>query len=441
MSPATPHIPADGDAALRSELDEHLAAWERSSSWRAVRTLKESDFELTEVVRFEGAGGGSLGPFVRKTIDCSAGVGTAYERLLTQQRAGFFSPHLPRIVECSRMGERLTVVMEWIDGVDLGSHIAQEGPGMDRVREIVPALCDAASFLHERLDPPLIHRDLKPSNIIVRGGVPIVIDFGISRTWREDAEADTTHFGTRSYAPPEQFGFGQTDVRSDVFALGGLVFFCLTGGHPHGAMDRVALEGEGVPRALAGVIERARRFDPKGRYATASELKAALMDALSMCSDAPSQAKAHTMVASSADLIPAPSRAALPDPASTPPDFGARGARRSLGEIVPVWVGVMWNVALAILLSLVLVTSVVATLHPNARDAALPLWFRALEYLVMLDASWAIITYLLLDRRRLRKRFPLLARWGVLRETAVGLAAVFAIFALTTIVYAAAGLG
>lgn len=86
----------------------------------------------------------------------------------------------------------------------------------------------------------MIHRDLKPSNIIVTGAnyTPddgltfsslVIIDLGIARVWRDGADADTVKFGTRPYAPPEQYGFGQTSVRSDVYALGALLFFCLTG--------------------------------------------------------------------------------------------------------------------------------------------------------------------------------------------------------------------
>ena len=83
---------------------------------------------------------------------------------------------------------------------------------------------------------PVIHRDLKPSNIIVSGAnyTPdtgmtfsslVIIDLGIARVWREGADADTVKFGTRPYAPPEQYGFGQTSVRSDVYALGACCSF------------------------------------------------------------------------------------------------------------------------------------------------------------------------------------------------------------------------
>ena len=103
----------------------------------------------------------------------------------------------------------------------------------------------AVGLLHGGLGEgaPVIHRDLKPSNVMVVGGkngLPrsfVLIDLGIARTWREGAEADTTRLGTRSYAPPEQFGFGQTSVRSDVYALGAVLWFCLTGEDPAPGME------------------------------------------------------------------------------------------------------------------------------------------------------------------------------------------------------------
>lgn len=80
------------------------------------RVLKRSTVETTELVYFEGTGGGSLGPFVRKRIDASAQIGGAYERLFAVQRAGRRFEHLPRIVDCRRVGDELNVVMEYIEG-------------------------------------------------------------------------------------------------------------------------------------------------------------------------------------------------------------------------------------------------------------------------------------------------------------------------------------
>ena len=80
--------PTYSDDELTAALAGHLASLERDDSYRVDRVLKHSDVETTELVYFEGSGGGSLGPFVRKRIDASAQIGGAYERLFAAQHAG-----------------------------------------------------------------------------------------------------------------------------------------------------------------------------------------------------------------------------------------------------------------------------------------------------------------------------------------------------------------
>lgn len=238
--------PTYSDDELTASLVEHLASLDRDDSYRVERVLKLSDVETTELVYFEGSGGGSLGPFVRKRIDASVQIGGAYERLFAAQRAGRRFEHLPRIVDCRRVGDELDVVMEYVEGETLEALVGRLGATPDYARGLYPVLCEAVGELHAGFaaagEPgvPVIHRDLKPSNIIVSGvryaadaGMTfsslVIIDLGIARVWRDGADADTVKFGTRPYAPPEQYGFGQTSVRSDVYALGALLFFCLTG--------------------------------------------------------------------------------------------------------------------------------------------------------------------------------------------------------------------
>ena len=112
--------PTYSDDELTVALAGHLASLERDDSYRVDRVLKRSDVETTELVYFEGSGGGSLGPFVRKRIDASAQIGGAYERLFAAQHAGRRYEHLPRIVDCRRVGDELCVVMEYIEGETLG---------------------------------------------------------------------------------------------------------------------------------------------------------------------------------------------------------------------------------------------------------------------------------------------------------------------------------
>lgn len=128
--------------------------------------------------------------------------------------------------------------------------------------------------------PPLIHRDLKPSNIVVSDGGLTIIDFGIARAFREGTGADTTHFGTRSYAPPEQFGYGQTDVRSDVYALGMLLYYLVTERDPDARVAMGGFAEPDVPPMLRPVLQRACAFDPAARFSSVRALKAAFLAAM-----------------------------------------------------------------------------------------------------------------------------------------------------------------
>ena len=127
--------PTYSDDELTAALAGHLASLERDDSYRVDRVLKHSDVETTELVYFEGSGGGSLGPFVRKRIDASAQIGGAYERLFAAQHAGRRYEHLPRIVDCRRVGDELCVVMEYIEGpaIDDKEKILSDGYDMGEI--------------------------------------------------------------------------------------------------------------------------------------------------------------------------------------------------------------------------------------------------------------------------------------------------------------------
>lgn len=466
---------SDGDAALSSGLDAFLSAVDRAGSWRVERVVKSSPFETTEVVYFVGAGGGELGPFVRKRIDCSAGVGSAYERLWEIQRRGNRSRSVPRIVECTRCGDALTVVMEYIEGPTLEAFVARQGHSSALACEIGVKLCDAVSDLHTRFDPPLIHRDLKPSNIIVSDGEPVIIDFGIARTWTEGAAADTVHFGTRSYAPPEQFGFGQTDVRSDVYALGKLLAFCATGAEPSVSTDADALVRAGVDGALAAVIARATAFDPDARFRSAGELKAALIDvraapspeamasAVSSAAVAPAvpaavpavapsiaTASRASAVAPAAPVTPAVRDASVHPSVSHGRSLAAaqEGDRRGVSRprwykriSIPRPIGDVWNIFVLLTYAAVIATCVEQLSSPAPEYADYPFWFLVLEYVLCFGVGFAAIGYLLLDKRRLRSWIKPLARVPRKLEFAVCLGILVWSYLFTVIVGLAIGVG
>lgn len=277
--------PESGRAAERDELSAYLAAVARDDCYRVVRPLGAvarmgadpsvagQAGTITELVQFEGANGATLGPFVRKRIDLALGVGTAYQELYEAQCSGARFAHVPRIVECYNTGRELVVVSEFIPGKTLDAFVNEAGPSIELSLSVVPAVCAAVAELHKAFDPPVVHRDLKPANIIVSEGPSglsaTLIDFGIARRYRKGAAADTVRFGTRSYAPPEQYGFGQTSVRSDIYALGMIALFCITGEEAHGQPSAESLAHAGVTGPYADAILQATSFDPGRRFASA----------------------------------------------------------------------------------------------------------------------------------------------------------------------------
>ncbi|MDM8271837.1 serine/threonine protein kinase [Thermophilibacter provencensis] len=384
------------------ELATYLASLERDSCYRVDVVYKESRLETTQRVFFVGENGAELGPFVRKYL--APGLGGAYERIYAAQRDGVRLPHLPRIVECHRQDERLVVVMEHVAGKTLADVTAAATDHLGLVRQVFPDLCDAVSELHELLDPPVIHRDLKPSNVMVSAGGITLIDLGIARVWKEGAEQDTTHFGTRVYAPPEQFGFGQTGVASDVYALGMLLFFCLTGREPTAADREGGFVGAGVSEALREVVVRATQLDPAARFSSVRELRDALLAALDKAGE----------------------KSVCPQ---EPPTFERRAPRPgTLLSRVPRWAGAIWNLVVVGLTFVLVVGCVMAVVDPTPENAAQPLWYLVVSYFVFLVPCFLIGCYLLLDRRWLRREIPALTRFTVRQETRAGLLVMLALF-------------
>ncbi len=141
-------------------------------------------------------------------------------------------PSLPRIVDIIDNGVTIYVVMDYIEGESLDKILNEYGAQPENlVIGWAKQLCDALSYLHLQ-KPPIIYRDMKPANIMLKpeGNIKI-IDFGIAREYKELSLADTTVLGTKGYAPPEQYS-GQTDARSDIFALGMTMHHLLTGIDP-----------------------------------------------------------------------------------------------------------------------------------------------------------------------------------------------------------------
>lgn len=416
------------------ELANYLDSLERDACYRVDDVLKTGALETTERVSFVGENGSALGPFVRKRIRGESGLGGAYEQVFLAQRRGVRLAHLPRLVECHRSDGDLVVVMEYVPGKTLGSCVEacrSREERLELMRRTFPDLCDAVTELHERLEPPVIHRDLKPSNVIVSPGGVTLIDLGIARAYRDGAEQDTTHFGTRTYAPPEQFGFGQTGVTSDVYALGMLLFFCATGREPTQRDREGGFADAALPEGLRSVVRRATELDPSVRYASARELKSAFFSAFG--------GELSDDVVSAEKNLP-------PEPPAEPPSFDrpypVPAGGSSLGAWlarVPQWAGVIWDVLVLGMAALCVVGCVMGVVAPTPENAKWPAWYLWTSYLVFLMPMLLIGSYLLLDRRLLRREVPALARLTVRQETRYGLIAIGVLFAAWVVASVAAG--
>lgn len=399
---------------MPDELAEHLDALARDDCYRVDAVLKQGALETTQRVFFVGANGAEQGPYVRKYLDGDAGLGAAYERIWKAQRAGKRFLHLPRIVECYTAGEQRAVVMEHVQGETLADVVYRCDPSTALACDVFPKLCDAVGELHDGFDPPLIHRDLKPSNIMLTSSNLTIIDFGISRTFDDAADEDTRHYGTRAYAPPEQFGYGQTDVRSDVYALGMLLYFCLTERTPDAKARKDGFRDARIPEALRKVIARATAFDPAGRYASVSELQRAFGEAMGALGFVPEAADAEV---AGSEPPRAPSRpVAAPLPAYAAVPAVSRGPLRIGPKL-----GIAWDVALLAVFALfvAVATSMVFDPKPTDQAATAPLAVRVFEYYPVVLLVIGPVIYLASDRRPLKRLIPRLASVSWKRELLV----------------------
>lgn len=195
-------------------------------------------------------------------------------------------PNLPHIVDyfVSQDGSCGYVVMEQIDGVTLEQHFAGKKGKLtpQEVVHIATQLCDVLAYLHECFPDPIIHRDLKPANVLVDEHERIVlIDFGTARRYQPKADKDTVQIGTLGFAAPEQLAGGHIDPRTDLYALGAIMFYLLSGGQfPMMAAGAIEEELQGVPAPLIAVIDRLLRTDREERYAAAKAVKDALHQAM-----------------------------------------------------------------------------------------------------------------------------------------------------------------
>lgn len=176
-------------------------------------------------------------------------------------------PQLPRPLAYLEWEGREYLIREYVEGVSLAEQVEAQGPlTPGQTREIALSLCQALDYLH-RQNPPVICRDVKPQNVVLDpSGCCHLIDLGVARRYRAEQREDTVFLGTQVTAPPEQFGYQQTDQRSDVYSLGMLMRFLCSGSYE-------PLPGRG---GLARVVRRCTAFAPESRYPSVRAVSRAL---------------------------------------------------------------------------------------------------------------------------------------------------------------------
>jgi serine/threonine-protein kinase len=200
-------------------------------------------------------------------------------------------PGIAAVTDFFEEGGFWYLVMEHVQGETLEKAIQRAGRFEEKqALAWTDQLVDMLSYLH-RQNPPIIFRDLKPSNIILRpDGSLKLIDFGIARFFKPWKGHDTVQLGTPGYAAPEQYGQGQTDIRSDVYSLGVLLNQMLTGYNPSLTplnLPPVQQLNPDVSTRVASAISQATQVSPEARFQSVN----AFANALGLHETAPSPAR------------------------------------------------------------------------------------------------------------------------------------------------------
>ena len=206
-------------------------------------------------------------------------------------------PHIARYYGCFYHEHDLYLVMQYREGSTLEQYMEACGGNLslEEVLDIALQLCTILEYLH-RQGQPVIFRDLKPANVMrTPEGRIVLIDFGIARYFKLGQASDTSPLGSRGYAPPEQY-LGQTDTRSDLYALGATLYTLLTGEVFAHSFPRLYWSNNSVGNRLGWLLLHLVSYDIRHRHFCATCLKAELQSLVWECRQSPlvSAPSAHT---------------------------------------------------------------------------------------------------------------------------------------------------
>ncbi|NFV11529.1 serine/threonine protein kinase [Clostridium sporogenes] len=240
---------------------ENLAAECRLSFYKTLTILKENDKSKIFLVHHIE----NNNIYIKKVL-------TNYNIDIYKALQKFKNIHTPCIYEVLEFNNELILIEEFVNG-DTLEKILEKSKSLTELKtiEYMLCICNILGELHS-LKPPIIHRDIKPSNIIINNdGILKLIDYDVSRVYKKGSICDTVIMGTQEYASPEQFGFFQTDCRSDIYSMGVLMNVLTTGNYPKYKKNN---------EVLKDIIEKCIRISPEERYQSIKELKNDLKDKL-----------------------------------------------------------------------------------------------------------------------------------------------------------------
>jgi len=245
-------------------------------------------------------GQGGMGA-VYRAIDSNLGVTVAVkENLFTTKEfanqfvrearilANLRHSSLPRVTDYFVVeGEGQYLIMDFVAGEDLRERLERSGPVSEE--EALPwffDICDALAYLHTRI-PAILHRDVKPGNIkLTPDGRGVLVDFGLAKVVEGTGTTTTgAKAMTPGFSPPEQYGTGRTDPRTDIYSLAATMYAAFTARIPEDALERamgrehltsLRERNAQVSSGVARAVEKALEVRPDDRYQTMAEFAAAL---------------------------------------------------------------------------------------------------------------------------------------------------------------------
>lgn len=169
---------------------------------------------------------------------------------------------IPHIYSIEENEDGLEIIEEYLACQTLSDILDEHTFSNLEAYQIIRQLCIILDVLHQQ-DPQIIRRDIKPENIFYDGKQVYLFDFDIARNYIENQKRDTTVLGSQGYAAPEQFGFYQTDIRSDIYSLGVLYHVLLTNKLPR---------DYGLQGIEKRIIDKMIAIDPQDRYQDVKEI-------------------------------------------------------------------------------------------------------------------------------------------------------------------------